>query len=85
MSQLVAIITINEKDSLVGELVCIDVYFNPTLDVNENWFISQQEIDNSIYPQHEWVKDLTLTEYLGPYIPPPTPSGDTISTSGTTI
>ena len=85
MSQLVALLTINEKDSLVGELVCPDVYFNPTLDVNEDWFISQQEINASIYPQHDWIKDLTLTDYAGPYVPPPTPSGSTITTSGTTI
>jgi hypothetical protein len=83
--QYVAIITINQKDSLVGELVCPDVYFNPALDVNEEWFISDDEINTSIYPQHDWIKDLTLSVYQGPYIPPPTPSGDTITISGTTI
>jgi hypothetical protein len=80
--QYVAIITINQKDSLMGELVCPDVYFNPTMDVNEQWFISDDEINTSIYPQHEWIKDLTLSVYAGPYIPPPTPSGDTMSISG---
>lgn len=70
MEQLVAILTIHQKDSLVGQLVCPDLYFNPTLDVNQDWFISSEEIDNSIYPEHEWVKDLTLSVYQGPYIPP---------------
>ncbi|NDB59793.1 hypothetical protein EB001_15300 [bacterium] len=82
MEELVAILTINQKDSLIGQLVCPDVYFNPTLDVNENWFISQQEINNSIYSEHDWVKDLTLSVYAGPYVPPqpqPVPSGTTIS------
>lgn len=82
MKPLVAILTIHQKDSLVGQLVCPDVYFNPTLDVNQDWFISSQEIDNSIYPDHEWVKDLTLSIYAGPYVPPlPTsiPSGSTIN------
>jgi hypothetical protein len=65
----VAILTINQKESLVGQLVCPDVYFNPSLDVNINWFISVEEINTSIYPEHEWVKDLTLTDYAGPYIP----------------
>ena len=83
--QYVAIITINQKDSLDGELVCPDVYFNPTLDVNEEWFISDDEINASIYPQHDWIKYLTLSVYAGPYVTPPTPSGDTITTSGTTI
>ena len=82
MSELVAILTINQKDSLEGQLVCPDVYFNPTLDANQDWFISQEEIDTSIYPEHEWIKDLTLSPYVGPYTPPqpsPIPSGTTIT------
>lgn len=82
MAQLVAILTINQKDSLVGQLVCPDVYFNPTLDVNQAWFISQEEVNTSIYPEHDWIKDLTLSIYAGPYVPPqptPVPSGSTIS------
>ena len=51
MEQLVAILTIHQTDSLVGQLVCPDVYFNPSLDVNQDWFISSEEIDNSIYPR----------------------------------
>lgn len=78
MEQLVAILTIHQKDSLVGQLCCPDVYFNPTLDVNEDWFISSEEINNSIYPEHEWIKDLPLTPYLGPYVPPII-SGSTIN------
>jgi hypothetical protein len=80
MSELVAILTINQKDSLEGQLVCPDVFFNPTLDVNLDWFISVEEIDNSIYPQNEWIKSLPLSEYPGPYVPPqptPVPSGST--------
>ena len=82
MAELVAILTINQKDSLDGQLVCPDVYFNPTLDVNQDWFISQQEVNTSIYPEHDWIKDLTLSIYAGPYVPPqptPVPSGSTIS------
>ena len=82
MAEQVAILTINQKDSLDGQLVCPDVYFNPTLDANVDWFISVQEIDNSIYPEHDWIKDLTLSDYMGPYVPPspsPIPSGSTIN------
>jgi hypothetical protein len=82
MTQFVAILTTHQKDSLVGQLVSPDVYFNPTIDVNQDWFISSEEIDNSIYPEHEWVKDLTLSVYAGPYVPPsptPIPSGTTIN------
>ena len=70
MEQLVAILTIHQKDSLMGQMVCQDGYFNPTMDVNEDWFISSEEINDSIYPEHEWVKDLTLSVYAGPYVPP---------------
>jgi hypothetical protein len=63
----VALLTEHQKDSLVGQLVCPDVYFNPTVDVNDNWFISEEEINNSIYPEHDWIKDLTLSEYAGPH------------------
>lgn len=65
----VALLTINQKESLVGQLVCPDVYFNPSLDVNMNWFISVEEINTSVYPEHDWIKDLPLTDYAGPYIP----------------
>lgn len=82
MSELVAILTVNQKDSLEGQLVCPDVYFNPSLDANQDWFISQEEISSSIYPEHDWIKDLTLTVFVGPYVPPqptPVPSGSTIN------
>lgn len=82
MSELVAILTINQKDSLEGQLVCPDVYFNPSLDANQDWFISQEEISSSIFPEHDWIKDLTLTIFVGPYVPPqptPVPSGSTIN------
>jgi hypothetical protein len=66
---LVAILTENQKDSLVGQLVATDWYFNPIEEMGGNWVISQQEIDGSIYPDHQWIKDLQLTEWTGPYIP----------------
>jgi hypothetical protein len=69
MAEQVAILTINQKDSLVGQLVCPDVYFNPTLDCNQNWYISDEEIKTSIYHEHDWIKDLPLTDWCGNYIP----------------
>jgi hypothetical protein len=70
----VAILTEIEKDSLVGQLVQPDWYFNPVLDCNENWVISSQEITSSIYPQYEWIKSLPLIDWCQPI---PSPSGDT--------
>jgi len=74
--EFVAPLTIHQKDSLVGQLVQIDWYFNPILSGGtEPWVISEQEITASIYPEHEWVKDLPLVEYN----PPVPPSGSTIN------
>jgi len=73
--QLVAPLTIHQKDSLVGQLVQPDWYFYPILSGGtEPWIISQQEINASIYSDHEWIKDLPLVEYNPTIIP----SGSTI-------
>jgi hypothetical protein len=71
----IAILTETEKESLVGQLVQPDWYFNPVLDCNDNWVISTQEISASIYPQNDWIKSLPLSTWCPP--PPPPPSGDT--------
>jgi len=74
--ELVAALTINQKDSLVGQLVQPNWYFNPRLSGDTlPWIISEQEINNSIYPEHDWIRDLTLQEY-NPVVPP---SGSTIN------
>ena len=48
----VAVLTIPQKDELVGQLLQPDWYFNPVQDGNEppNWVISTQEIDNNKNP-----------------------------------
>ena len=67
----VSILTIEQKESLIGQLVQPDWYFYPVLDCNNNWVISSQEIDNSIYPQNEWVKTLPLIDWCEPEPTPP--------------
>ena len=74
--EYVAPLTINQKDSLIDQLVQPDWYFNPVLSGGtEPWIISEQEINNSIYSDHDWIKDLPLVEYN----PSVTPSGSTIN------
>lgn len=70
------ILTITEKESLVGQLVQPDWYFYPVQDCNNDWIISTEEIDGSIYPQNEWVKSLPLIDWCEP-LPPI--SGSTIN------
>jgi small nuclear ribonucleoprotein (snRNP)-like protein len=62
----VGILTTTEKESLDGQLVQVDWYFNPVLDCNGDWVISTQEIDASIYPQNDWIKSLPLIDWCPP-------------------
>ena len=73
---LVGILTIQEKESLIGQFVQDNWAYNPILDCNNNWIISTEEINNSIYPQNEWVKTLPLIEWCAE---PITSSGSTIN------
>jgi hypothetical protein len=65
----VGLLTIEQKDQLVGQLYDDDSYFNPIQDVNNNWIISTEEMEQCINPDYLWVKDLELI----PYEPKPTP------------
>jgi hypothetical protein len=66
----VALLTIEQKDSLVGQLFAPDSYFNPILDEDENWIISTQEQEFCIVEEFVWVKDLPLIEYIPKPISP---------------
>jgi hypothetical protein len=62
----VALLTIHEKDLLVGQLYNIDSYFNPVQDCNNNWVITEFEINNNIYPEFDWIEQLPLIEWCAP-------------------
>lgn len=64
----IAIITESQKNELIGKLVQPNWYFNPVLDCQERWIISTEEINNSIYPENDWVKELALSEWCGPFV-----------------
>ena len=70
ITTLVGQLTIEEKDQLVGQWYAPDSFFNPVQDINDVWIISQEEMNNCINPEFQWVKELPLIEY----IPKPTPS-----------
>ena len=58
---MIAIITELQKNILVGQTYDGTCYFNPIQDLNDNWVISEQEVNASSL---QWVKDLTLSEYF---------------------
>ena len=57
-------LTIEQKDALVGQTYDGVQFFNPTLDANGVWFISQECVDQCIHEGiHEWIHDLPLIAY----------------------
>lgn len=67
----VGLLTLEQKDQLVGQLFAPDSYFNPVQDINDNWFISIEEMNYCINPDFMWVKDLPLIEYQPKLSPDP--------------
>jgi len=72
----VAILTTEQKDILDKQEVCLKLKFNPVQDVNENWVISEVEVNECVTPEFMWVKDLVLSDWMGPYIPPTISEGE---------
>jgi hypothetical protein len=66
----VGLLTELQKDELLGQLYAPDSYFNPIQDVNDNWIISIEEMQQNENPNFTWVRDLPLIQYLPKPIPP---------------
>jgi hypothetical protein len=60
----VGLLTIEQKDSLVGQWYAPDSYFNPIQDAQDNWIISTEEMEQCVNVNYLWVKDLELIEYV---------------------
>ena len=67
---LVALLTEEEKDLLVGVFYSDDSIYNPIQDFYNDWIISLEEVNDTTNPDTMWVKDLNIIEYK----PKPTPS-----------
>jgi predicted DNA-binding transcriptional regulator len=52
-----------QKDEIVGQLFAPDSYYNPIQDLNDNYIISVEEIEQTITPEFMWVKELPLIPY----------------------
>ena len=50
-----------QKADLTGQLYAPNSYFNPIQDINDDWVISLQEIEQC---DMEWVKQLPIIEYI---------------------
>ena len=59
----VAKLTIAQKNSLINQEFSEDSFFNPIQDLNGNWVISLQEIEQAKTPPYEWLKTLPLIDF----------------------
>ncbi len=70
-STYVGVLTEVQKDQLLGQLYESDSYFNPIQDINDNWVISVEEMEQCINTDFIWVKELELILYEPKPTPPP--------------
>ena len=68
-STYVGVLTIEDKDSLIGQWYMEDSFFNPIQDADDKWVISVEEIVQCINPHFMWVKNIPLI----PFVPKPAP------------
>lgn len=66
----VGLLTIEQKNEIAGQQYAPDSYFNPIQDIDDNWVISTQEMDQCVNELYIWVKELPLIEY----VPKPEPT-----------
>jgi hypothetical protein len=59
----VGLLTELQKDEIVGQLFAPDSYYNPIQDINDNYIISVEEIEQTITLKFMWVKELPLIPY----------------------
>ena len=60
----VALLTEEQKNQLVYQLYTTDCYFHPIQDENDNWIITLEEINQCDNLDFQWVKNLTLIDYV---------------------
>ena len=60
---IVGLLTIEEKDLLLGQQYAPDSYFNPIQDSVGDWVISTEEINQNTNEEFNWLNDINLIEY----------------------
>lgn len=60
----VGLLTVEQKDELVGQEYAPDSFFNPIQDDTDQWVISIEEMEYCTNELFLWVKDLPLIIYV---------------------
>ena len=63
-SNYVGLLNEIQKNELVNQSFAPNSYFNPIQDINDNWIISIEEMEQCINPSFNWVKDLELIIFV---------------------
>jgi hypothetical protein len=71
----IGLLTLEQKNEIEGQLYAEDSYFNPIQDINNDWVISTEEMEECVVEEFMWVKDLPLIEYEPKPTPPFPPIG----------
>jgi hypothetical protein len=66
----VGLLTLEQKNEIEGQLYAEDSYFNPIQDINNDWVISTEEMEECVVEEFMWVKDLPLINYEPKPSPP---------------
>ena len=61
---IVGLLTIEQKNEIAAQQYAPDSYFNPIQDIDDNWVISTQEMDQCVNELYIWVKELPLIDYV---------------------
>jgi hypothetical protein len=67
----VGLLSVAQKDLLVGQLFDEDSYFNPIQDDNNNWIISIEEIEQNQNPEFGWLQNLEMIIFVPKVNPMP--------------
>ena len=67
----VGLLTETQRDEVWGQQYMDDSYMYPIQDVDDNWIMSQEVMEQCVNPDFLWVKDLPLIEYKPKPTPPP--------------
>lgn len=56
----VGLLTIEQKNQLIGELYNQESYFYPIQDKNNNWVIGLEEVNSNVF---NWLREVPLIDF----------------------
>lgn len=60
----VRLLTLEQKNLILGKSFNYSSKFNPIQDANDNWIISEEEVQQNIFSRYDWIQSLPQIEYI---------------------